>query len=465
MLTGEPIPVDKQKGDEVVGGTINRQGSIRYQVTKVGAETMLAQIIELVRQAQGSKAPIQALADKVAAVFVPAVLVIAVLSFLTWVVLGSILGLANPFSLALISLVGILVIACPCALGLATPTAIIVGVGKGAENGILIKNAESLERLHKIDTVVFDKTGTITLGRPTVTEIIETNKLNAQKKLKLLQLAAAVENLSEHPLARAIVEKAKEEGPEILEAVDFEYLEGVGVQAKVDNKIVRVRKPQTADKENPDVLRLQSQGQTVVVIEFDQEIVGFIAISDELKSTSKKAVNQLQKLGIKTIMLTGDNQKAAEHIASQVGIDKVVAEVLPAQKVEQIKSLQSQGKAVAMVGDGINDAPALSAADVGLAMATGTDIAIESGDITLLKGDLLKVASAIRLSQKTMSTIHQNLFWAFAYNIIGIPVAAGILYPLLGVMLNPAIAGAAMAFSSVSVVANSLRLKTLRLEK
>lgn len=572
MLTGEPIPVDKKVDDEVVGGTINKQGSIRYKATKVGSDTMLAQIIEMVRQAQGSKAPIQALADKVAGVFVPTVLVISVIVFLAWLVLGNVLGLANPFSLALIALVGILVIACPCALGLATPTAIIVGVGKGAENGILIKNAESLERLHQIDTVVFDKTGTITEGRPVVTEIIKND-------YGLLCLAASVENLSEHPLARAIVDKAKAENLELLEVQEFENLEGVGVQGKIDGQTVLVRKPNGQDKaeylenspleggapqrrgggcfengEIHDIQKLQAEGKTVVVVEVGGEVAGFIAISDQVKESSKQAIDNLHKMGIQTVMLTGDNRRAAEHMASQVGIDDVIAEVLPAHKkiiIENIQNgytiagleifdnskvssedytqLASQlekhlltnstrtesfswfnfedkkikiqpnpdylsekakntklsrweflmyleeelwgrfytegGRSVAMVGDGINDAPALTQADVGLAMATGTDIAMESSDITLLHGDLLKVAAAVQLSRKTMNTIRQNLFWAFAYNVISIPIAAGLLYPLLGVMLNPAIAGAAMAFSSVSVVTNSLRLKAVKLDK
>jgi Cu2+-exporting ATPase/Cu+-exporting ATPase len=467
MITGEPIPVDKKDGDELVGGTINKQGSVQYRATKVGSDTMLAQIIDLVRQAQGSKAPIQALADKVAAVFVPAVLVFSVLTFMAWLIIGSLLGLSSPFSLALIALVGILVIACPCALGLATPTAIIVGVGKGAENGILIKNAESLERLHKIDTVVFDKTGTITEGKPVVTKIIEIQKDGSKRKNEeeLLQAAASVENLSEHPLAQAIVDKSKAENIEPLEVSDFENLEGVGVRGIIDTQEILIRKPDDKDKDNSELKKLQSQGQTVVVVEIQGETAGFIAISDQLKPSSKQAINNLHNLGIQTVILTGDNRRAADYIASQVGIDKVYAEVLPGDKSDKIKNLREENRFIAMVGDGINDAPALTQADVGIAMATGTDIAMESSDITLLQGDLLKVASAIQLSQQTMNTVRQNLFWAFVYNVIGIPIAAGVLYPFLGVMLSPAIAGAAMAFSSVSVVSNSLRLKTIKLKK
>ena len=444
MISGEPIPVDKKIGDLVIGATINKQGNFQFRATKIGEETMLSQIIKTVEEAQGSKAPIQSLADKISGVFVPIVLVIGLLSFILWLVLG------QNLSMAILSMVGVLVIACPCALGLATPTAIIVGVGKGAENGILIKNAESLQKLSEIDTVVLDKTGTITKGQPQVTDIISTTKDYDEKEI--LKYAASVENLSEHPLAKTIVEKAKELEVKLWECSDFESKEGVGVIGKVNKKIVSIHKLSQEDE-------LVNQGKTVVVIEIDKKMVGKIAMSDTVKDEAIEAIKRIHKQGIRVIMLTGDNKKAAEFIGKQVGIDEIIAEVLPQEKALNIKKLQDMGRKVAMAGDGINDAPALVQADVGLAMSTGTDIAIESAGIALLHGDIKKVSQSIELARVTMRTIKQNLFWAFIYNVIGIPIASGILYPFFGITLNPIFAGLAMSLSSVSVVSNSLRLR------
>ncbi len=461
MINGEPIPVDKKIGDLVIGSTINKQGSFRFKATKVGSETMLAQIIKMVERAQGSKAPIQAMADRISGIFVPAVLGIAVLTLVTWLLIGtSYLGFSAAFSFGLLSFVGILVIACPCALGLATPTAIIVGVGKGAQYGILIKDAESLEKLSKVNTIVFDKTGTITKGAPEVTNIISLDA--AYDETHIVQLAASLEQHSEHPLASAIVSKAEKNS--LKHVADFKALEGVGVQGVVDGKDIAIKKPSVLKKEIAQVATLQMQGKTVVALIVEDKPVGVIAISDTLKDGAQEIVAQLKKQKIETVMLTGDNHKAAAYIAEQVGIDTVIAEVLPNQKAEKIIELQKQRKKVAMAGDGINDAPALVQADVGIAMATGTDVAMESAGITLLGGDIHKIPHVITLARATMRTVRQNLFWAFIYNVIGIPVAAGILYPIWGILLNPIFAGLAMAFSSVSVVGNSLRLKTKRLE-
>ena len=461
MITGESIPVDKKVGDIVIGATINKQGNIRIEATKIGGETMLAQIIRMVEEAQGSKAPIQAMADKISSVFVPVVLIIAFVTLLIWIFVGiPILGQSMAISYGILSFVGILVIACPCALGLATPTAIIVGVGKGAEHGILIKNAESLELLSKVDTVVLDKTGTITKGNPEVTDVVILNKIYSENDI--LKIAGSVEKLSEHPLAQAITESAIMKNITLVSATDFTSLEGVGVKAKIENKNIYIHKPNTEDKNN-ELEKLQEQGKTVVIVEVDNNKIGLIALSDTIKDTAKEAINKLHKKGIKVIMLTGDNRLAAEYIAKQVNIDDVFAEVLPSEKTGKIKSLQDEGRIVAMAGDGINDAPALTQANVGIAMATGSDIAIESAGIALLHGDINKISQAIDLSKSTMRTIKQNLFWAFIYNIIGIPVAAGLLYPVWGIVLNPIFAGMAMALSSVSVVGNSLRLKTKKL--
>jgi Cu2+-exporting ATPase/Cu+-exporting ATPase len=462
MVTGEPLPVDKITGDTVIGGTINKQGSFTFTASSVGRDTVLARIIRMVEDAQGSKAPIQDIADKVAAVFVPTVLVLAALTFVAWITIGaSMLGFSVALSYAIMGLVGILVIACPCALGLATPTAIIVGIGKGAEYGILIRNAQSLESLSTVDTVVFDKTGTITNGKPEVTDIRPSD--GSMTPETILQFAASVENRSEHPLARAIVNAAVQKGMSLMDVSKFEALEGIGVKGTIGEAAVRIRKPAGEEAALPDVKTLQAQGKTVVVLEVDGLVKGIVALSDTIRRESREAVLALQHKSIKVIMLTGDNRAAAGYMASQAGIDEVIAEVLPSGKADVIKELQAKGRKVAMAGDGINDAPALALAEVGIAMATGTDIAIESAGITILNGDIRKVAQAITLSRKTMRVIRQNLFWAFIYNVIGIPLAAGALYPLFGIFLNPVFSGIAMAGSSVSVVTNSLRLKTTKL--
>ncbi|MDA1316617.1 MAG: heavy metal translocating P-type ATPase [bacterium] len=462
MLTGESMPVDKKEGDTVVGSTMNKQGSVTIRATKVGSDTVLAQIIRLVEQAQGSKAQIQNLADKISSIFVPVVLGIAGITLILWLTVGSLyLGFSTALSFGLLAFVGILVIACPCALGLATPTAIIVGVGKGAEHGILIKNAESLEKLHAVNTLVFDKTGTITSGKPSVTNIISFN--NHFSDQKLIQYASSIEKYSQHPLALSIVTKGKELSINALKVSSFKETEGVGVEGVIEKMKVIIRKPHDHDHTNSDIEKLQSEGKTVIVIEIDGENVGILAISDTIKESAKNAIAKLHTLGIQTVMLTGDNRRAATYIAKLVGIDVVKAEVLPQRKSEVIKQFQEEGRIVAMAGDGINDAPALTQADVGIAMATGTDVAIESSDITLLHGDIGKIPQAINLSRKTLRTIKQNLFWAFIYNLVGIPLAAGLLYPIFGVFLNPVFAGLAMAFSSVSVVTNSLLLKKAKI--
>jgi len=462
MITGEPIPVDKKVGDFVVGATINKHGNFRFVTTKVGSDTMLSQIIKMVEDAQGSKAPIQAMADKISSIFVPVVLGIAVLTLILWIAIGTLfLGFSMALSYGILSFVGILVIACPCALGLATPTAIIVGVGKGAEYGILIKNAEALEKLSKVDTVVLDKTGTITKGKPEVTNIIILD--SKWNENQILQIAASIEKLSEHPLALSIVLKAEELKLSLDKVNNFIALEGIGVKGDIDGKLIYVHKPNEDDKKENKLKELQEQGKTVVVIEVENKIIGLVALSDTLKDEAIEAIAKLHKRGIKVVMLTGDNRLAADYIAKQAGIDNVIAEVLPQEKAGKIKELQAEGRKVAMAGDGINDAPALVQADVGIAMATGTDIAIESAGITLLNGDINKLSQAFELSKATMRTVKQNLFWAFIYNIVGIPIAAGLLYPIWGIILNPIFAGLAMAGSSVSVVTNSLRLKTKKL--
>ncbi len=463
MVTGESIPVDKKIGDQVIGGTINKQGSFTFTASYVGADTLLSRIIRMVEDAQGSKAPIQNIADKIAGVFVPVVLILAAATFIIWLTAGSLLlGFSVALSYGISGLIGILVIACPCALGLATPTAIIVGIGKGAEYGILIRNAESLEILSTIDTVVFDKTGTLTTGNPQVTDIVPVDQETGLTSL--LQMAASVESRSEHPLAQAIVDAAIKQQVRLMDITAFEALEGIGVSAVINSFLIRVRKPvETETTLFPEVKRLQEEGKTVVMVEKNGICTGLIALSDTIKDDAKKTIDTLHKKGLKVIMLTGDNHLAANFMAKQVGIDEVIAGVLPQEKAIKIKELQAKGKKVAMAGDGINDAPALAQADVGIAMATGTDVAIESAGITLLKGDITKVAQAITLSRATMRVIRQNLFWAFIYNIIGIPLAAGVFYPFWGIFLNPVFSGLAMAGSSVSVVSNSLRLKTKKL--
>lgn len=462
MLTGESVPVDKKVGDTVVGATINKQGSFTFKATKVGEETMLASIVRMVQDAQGSRAPIQKLADGISAVFVPAVLVIALVAAFAWLTIGSLmLGFATALPLALMSFVGVLVIACPCALGLATPTAIVVGVGKGAQAGILIKNAEALERLARVDTIVFDKTGTITKGEPMVSDIVPLQE--GMTENKIVRLAASLEKLSEHPLARAIVKCAQERNILLATAEHFSAHEGVGVSGKVDGHDVSVRKPREGERD----ARIEAQkdaGKTVVIVELRNAPVGAIAMSDTLKDGVREAIGALHSRGIRTLLLTGDHVRAAKHIAKEAGVDDVIAEVLPQDKAAKIVELQNSVRKVAMVGDGINDAPALASADVGIAMATGTDVAIESAGITLLHGDVRRVVQAHALSRATLATIKQNLFFAFVYNVIGIPLAAGALYPVAGILLNPMFAGLAMAFSSVSVVGNSLRLRTKRIK-
>jgi Cu2+-exporting ATPase/Cu+-exporting ATPase len=462
MITGEPIPVDKHIGDTVVGATINKQGSFVFQSTKIGKDTLLAQIIKMVEDAEGSKAPIQALADRVSGIFVPVVLILACVSLFMWLTVGTLmLGFSTALSYGIVSFVGVLVIACPCALGLATPTAIIVGVGKGAEHGILIKNAEALELLSKVDTVVFDKTGTITRGTPEVTDIISLD--TSWTVTQLLEMSASVEKLSEHPLAYALVKKAEKEHCALKNVENFSAQEGVGVTGTIGNDTITIHKPHSPEKELGTVKALQEQGKTVVVVTINSLQVGLIALSDTLKEEAVKAVKELHRQGLKVVLLTGDNHLSAQYIAKQAHIDTVIAEVLPEEKAGKIRELQAHGKKVVMVGDGINDAPALMVADVGIAMGTGTDIAIESAGITLLGGDITKVVKAIKLSTITMRGIQQNLFFAFVYNIIGIPLAGGLFYPLFGWLLSPVFAGLAMAMSSVSVVSNSLRIKTKKL--
>ncbi len=466
MVTGEPMPVQKKIGDGVVSGTLNTNGSITFKATKVGSETLLAQIIKMVEDAQGSRAPIQALADKISAVFVPIVLVIAFLTLGTWLIIGSqYLGFSQALSFGLVSFVGILVIACPCALGLATPTAIIVGVGKGAKEGILIKDAATLEKLHKVNAVVIDKTGTITKGKPTLVDIQNLSDLNNNE---LVSIIASLEKKSGHPIANAIVSYTQENNITISPTTVFESIEGKGLKGTINGKEYFVGNTKLVEdlKLSFDKAKLNeftSQGKTPIILATKEVVLGFVMIADEIKQESKQAITDLHNLGIKVVMLTGDDEKAAKYIASLVGIDEVVAHVLPQDKLEKIKELQLHGLVVAMAGDGVNDAPALAQADVGIAMGTGTDVAIESAGITLLGGDTSKLVKAINLSKITMRGIKQNLFWAFIYNIVGIPLAAGALYPVFGWLLNPVFAGFAMAMSSVSVVSNSLRIKAKKL--
>jgi len=462
MVTGESMPVNKRVGDNVVSGTLNTSGSFIFKATKIGSETMLARIIKMVEDAQGSKAPIQALADKISSIFVPIVLVLAFLALGLWLLVGTqYLGFSQALSYGLVSFVGILVIACPCALGLATPTAIIVGVGKGAREGILIKDASTLEKLHKVNTIVVDKTGTITIGKPTLINIENNSEL---KNDEFISIIASIENKSEHPIAHAIVNYAKEKNLQISDISDFQNIQGKGIKGYINNKEYYIGNAKLIDdlgiKFDISVLeKYTAEGKTPVILAISGKVLGFVMVADEIKNEAKQAIKDLHKLGIKVVMLTGDDERTAKHIASLAGIDDIVAHVLPQDKLNKIKELQEQGKVVAMAGDGVNDAPALAQADVGIAMATGTDVAIESAGITLLHGDISKLVKAINLSKITMRGIKQNLFWAFFYNILGIPLAGGLFYPIFGWLLSPVFAGLAMAFSSVSVVGNSLRLK------
>jgi Cu+-exporting ATPase len=455
MLTGESFPVEKNLDSKIFGGSINRSGTFEFEVSATGKDSVLGKIITLVEEAQGSKAPIQKLADKVSAIFVPIVIVIATFTFILWIIFGG----DNSFTFGLINFVAVLIIACPCAMGLATPTALIVGIGKGAENGILIKDGEHLELAHKIKTVLFDKTGTITEGKPVVNKIIS----NGYNENELLKLVASLEKRSEHPLADAIVNYAVTEGIRVPDPIEFESTTGSGLIGKVEDKKIIIGNKNFLSNNNVTLNHfedkadeLSSEGKTVVYVSIDGKFAGIIAIEDPVKSTSADAIQKLKSLNIKPVMITGDNKQSAGHIAKQLGIDDFEAEVLPEDKSKIVAKYQKKGEIIAMVGDGINDAPALAQADIGMAIGTGTDVAIETGDIVLMKGDLMAVVNAVKLSKATIRTIKQNLFWAFIYNTVGIPLAA------IG-LLNPMFAALAMAFSSVSVISNSLRLKKLKL--
>lgn len=458
MISGESLPAEKSVGSNVIGSTINKHGTFTYRATKVGSDTVLAQIIRLVEDAQGSKAPVQRFADSVSSYFVPAVVLIALASFMVWFFVFH-----KPFDFALMVAVSVLVISCPCALGLATPTAVIVGIGKGAKNGILIKSGSALETAHKIDTVVFDKTGTLTTGKPAVSDVVASGKVNSDA---IISIAAGLEKSSEHPLADAVTGYAKEKGITFMEITGFAALPGLGVSGTSGGNSVLLGNRSLMKKESIDlaglderITGLEKEGKTVSILASNGKALGIIAVADTLKASSKKAIEDLKALGIESYMITGDNRRTAEAIAWTLGIKKTFSEVLPQDKAGYISGLQREGKSVAMVGDGINDAPALARADVGIAMSSGTDVAIESGGIVLMKNDPSGVAKAIRLSKQTMGKIKQNMFWALFYNALGIPVAAGVLYPYTGWLLTPIIAGGAMAFSSVSVVTNSLTLR------
>ncbi len=462
MITGEPLPVEKTAQDRVTGGTLNQRGSFEYRASGLGADGTLAQIVRLLRQAQGSRAPIQQVADRVSAIFVPVVLGIAVVTFAAWRFFGPDAGVMQAFAAA----VTVLVIACPCAMGLAVPTAVMVATGRGAAEGILVKGGEALQRMEKVDTVVLDKTGTITEGRPRVTEVL----VASGSEERMVRVAAALERASEHPLAEAVVRYAQERGLELASVQEFESLTGEGVVGMVDGERVLIGNAAlmtrfgVATRAMEDgAARMAEEGRTPLWIAMGEEVMGVIAVSDTIKATSAEAIRRLHAEGLRVVMVTGDNERTAAAIAREAGVDEVIAGVLPSGKVEAIQRLQAERRVVAMVGDGINDAPALAQADVGLTMATGADIAMEAGDVTLMRSDLTGVASAIALSRGTMRVMRQNLFWAFLYNVIGIPLAAGVLYPVFGLLLSPVIASAAMALSSFSVVTNSLRLRRLRL--
>jgi Cu+-exporting ATPase len=469
MLTGESLPVRKGTGDRVIGGTINRTGAFRYTATTLGADSVLAQIVRLMRDAQGSRAPIQRLADRISGIFVPVVLQIAIATFVIWFVAAD----AAPGVRAFAAAVAVLIIACPCAMGLAVPTAVMVSTGKGAEAGVLIKGGEALQRARGVTVVVLDKTGTVTEGRPTVTELILAPGARGsvvEGETELLRLVASLESSSEHPLADAIVQHARELGIALAPADGFDAVTGRGAVGTVDgrrlaigNALLMSDHDLATDALRGDAERLAAEGKTPMYVAIDGALAGLVAVADPIKATSRAAVQRMRAMGLEVVMLTGDNRRTAEAVARQAGIDRVVAEVLPEGKVAEIRRLQGEGRVVAMVGDGINDAPALAQSDVGIAIGTGTDVAMEAADVTLMRGDLGGVAAAIQLSRRTMRTMKQNLFWAFVYNVVGIPIAAGVLYPAFGLLLSPILASAAMAFSSVSVVTNSLRLRRVKL--
>ena len=463
MITGESIPVEKTPGIKVVGGTVNQTGSFIMRAERLGSETLLAQIVRMVAEAQRSRAPIQSLADKVSGYFVPAVLLVAVLTFIVWAIWGP----EPRFAYALVNAVAVLIIACPCALGLATPMAVMVGTGRGAHAGVLVRNAEALELMEKVDTLVLDKTGTLTEGKPQLTHVIATDSVPEND---LLRLVASLERSSEHPLAAAIVSAAEERGLKLVASADFDSLTGKGVIGHIDGRDVGVGGPSLFAEKNISIESLFSQaeelrrrGQTVMMVAVDGKAAGLIAVADPIKPSAREAVISLKRGGLRLVMLTGDNRATAEAIAKELGIAEFEAEVLPEQKLAIVKKLQAEGRIVAMAGDGVNDAPALAQANVGIAMGTGTDVAMESGDITLIKGDLSALMRAHNLSRATMSNIRQNLFFAFIYNLLGVPIAAGVLYPFTGLLLQPVFAAAAMSFSSVSVIANALRLRNVRL--
>ena len=465
MLTGESIPVGKTKEDSVIGATFNKSGTFLYKATKIGSDTMLSQIIKMVQEAQGSKAPIQRIADLISSYFVPVVLMLALLTFAIWYDFGQTPALL----FAILNAVAVLIIACPCAMGLATPTAIMVGTGKGAENGILIKDAESLETANKVSTVIFDKTGTLTNGKPVVTDILTGNTFEDNHN-ELLQLVASLEKGSEHALAEAIVKEAEKKNIELLPVTKFTAIAGHGIEGEIAKKHILFGNRKLMEKEELTIgqvdqwmTKLEEEGKTVMILAVDKKVTALIAVADTIKESAIEGVKKLLSMGVEVVMLTGDNKRTADAIAKQIGITRVIAEVLPNQKEDVVKKIQAEGKKVAMVGDGINDAPALAKADIGIAMGSGTDVAIEAADITLVNKNLSSVASAITLSKKTMRTIKTNLVWAFGYNIILIPVAMGVLYPFVHLLLPPVLASAAMAMSSISVVSNSLLLKRVKI--